>query len=136
MPTVSSLPRLSRNLVVYGRFLGDWMRAGSFRDELRAAVNERFDLVHFNHEALFALADWLRPRVAVPSTMHIRTMPHDTAFAHRHVRTLSRAVDHLAFITEHQRNNFKRLGGHARSEERRVGTECVSTCSSRWSPYH
>src|SRR3546814_10877739 len=23
-----------------------------------------------------------------------------------------------------------------RSEERRVGTECVSTCSSRWSPYH
>src|SRR3546814_17399461 len=23
-----------------------------------------------------------------------------------------------------------------RSEERRVGTECVSTCRSRWSPYH
>src|SRR3546814_7950466 len=26
-----------------------------------------------------------------------------------------------------------RLG---RSEERRVGKECVSTCRSRWSPYH
>src|SRR3546814_13123452 len=24
----------------------------------------------------------------------------------------------------------------ARSEERRVGTECVSTCRSRWSQYH
>src|SRR3546814_2312814 len=24
----------------------------------------------------------------------------------------------------------------ARSEERRVGQECVSTCRSRWSPYH
>src|SRR3546814_5442849 len=24
----------------------------------------------------------------------------------------------------------------ARSAERRVGTECVSTCSSRWSPYN
>src|SRR3546814_15500968 len=23
-----------------------------------------------------------------------------------------------------------------RSEERRVGNECVSTCRSRWSPYH
>src|SRR3546814_9230809 len=23
-----------------------------------------------------------------------------------------------------------------RSEERRAGTECVSTCRSRWSPYH
>src|SRR3546814_19300120 len=28
---------------------------------------------------------------------------------------------------------IKRRG---RSEERRVGKECVSTCRSRWSPYH
>src|SRR3546814_6666662 len=28
------------------------------------------------------------------------------------------------------------LAGEARSEERRVGKECVSTCRSRWSPYH
>src|SRR3546814_6494557 len=36
--------------------------------------------------------------------------------------------DHLAY----------RVGGAARerSEERRVGKECVSTCRSRWSPYH
>src|SRR3546814_14277348 len=26
--------------------------------------------------------------------------------------------------------------GPLRSEERRVGKECVSTCRSRWSPYH
>src|SRR3546814_12911621 len=26
--------------------------------------------------------------------------------------------------------------GQARSEESRVGKECVSTCRSRWSPYH
>src|SRR3546814_5780281 len=26
--------------------------------------------------------------------------------------------------------------GWWRSEERRVGKECVSTCRSRWSPYH
>src|SRR3546814_14609680 len=29
-----------------------------------------------------------------------------------------------------------RLGPAQRSAERRVGTECVSTCRSRWSPYH
>ena len=29
---------------------------------------------------------------------------------------------------------FEELG--RRSEERRVGKECVSTCRSRWSPYH
>src|SRR3546814_9642658 len=27
-------------------------------------------------------------------------------------------------------------GYMVRSEERRVGKECVSTCRSRWSPYH
>src|SRR3546814_7847990 len=31
----------------------------------------------------------------------------------------------------------KAIGGRRnRSEERRVGKECVSTCRSRWSPYH
>src|SRR3546814_1651679 len=29
-----------------------------------------------------------------------------------------------------------RIGVQGRSEERRVGKECVSTCRSRWSPYH
>src|SRR3546814_4211602 len=28
------------------------------------------------------------------------------------------------------------IGPVGRSEERRVGKECVSTCRSRWSPYH
>src|SRR3546814_6528355 len=28
------------------------------------------------------------------------------------------------------------IGQANRSEERRVGKECVSTCRSRWSPYH
>src|SRR3546814_7293974 len=28
------------------------------------------------------------------------------------------------------------IAGLLRSEERRVGKECVSTCRSRWSPYH
>src|SRR3546814_17509782 len=27
-------------------------------------------------------------------------------------------------------------GSGRRSEERRVGKECVSTCRSRWAPYH
>src|SRR3546814_15924376 len=31
---------------------------------------------------------------------------------------------------------FVGSGVSIRSEERRVGKECVSTCRSRWSPYH
>src|SRR3546814_17432391 len=32
--------------------------------------------------------------------------------------------------------SFMREVPENRSEERRVGKECVSTCRSRWSPYH
>src|SRR3546814_2345712 len=32
--------------------------------------------------------------------------------------------------------SLKKTGDRSRSEERRVGKECVSTCRSRWSPYH
>src|SRR3546814_14078033 len=31
---------------------------------------------------------------------------------------------------------FAARGNYLRSEARRVGKECVSTCRSRWSPYH
>src|SRR3546814_11067161 len=36
------------------------------------------------------------------------------------------------------RGGYKALAAccPGRSEERRVGKECVSTCRSRWSPYH
>src|SRR3546814_13756467 len=46
-----------------------------------------------------------------------------------------RATTRTAFVAiraiAHQR-----LIEPERSEERRVGKECVSTCRSRWSPYH
>src|SRR3546814_12323980 len=37
-----------------------------------------------------------------------------------------------------QRDNLFKITATSsdRSEERRVGKECVSTCRSRWSPYH
>src|SRR3546814_12637873 len=35
----------------------------------------------------------------------------------------------VSFLLAEQNTNV-------RSEERRVGKECVSTCRSRWSPYH
>src|SRR3546814_1639260 len=36
----------------------------------------------------------------------------------------------------HVRRSSNNPVRHRRSEERRVGKECVSTCRSRWSPYH
>src|SRR3546814_3276516 len=44
-------------------------------------------------------------------------------------------VDH---VTRHQPSpaRWASAACSARSEERRVGKECVSTCRSRWSPHH
>src|SRR3546814_14702197 len=63
--------------------------------------------------------------------------------AQRHVALL----DHLAGAAEgavadaavgldQDRHRRAARLAHRRSEERRVGKECVSTCRSRWSPYH
>src|SRR3546814_17445516 len=40
------------------------------------------------------------------------------------------------FIGRRQYPCARLLHDKVRSEERRVGKECVSTCRSRWSPYH
>src|SRR3546814_3941692 len=42
----------------------------------------------------------------------------------------------LAIAKEVAEESGTLLAGNIRSEERRVGKECVSTCRSRWSPYH
>src|SRR3546814_16682898 len=36
----------------------------------------------------------------------------------------------------HGADPLGRAAGKSRTEERRVGKECVSTCRSRWAPYH
>src|SRR3546814_9764557 len=52
-------------------------------------------------------------------------------------------ADRLPIQPGRQRSNQQHFprgpfyqGWSGRSEERRVGKECVSTCRSRWSPYH
>src|SRR3546814_1836435 len=45
------------------------------------------------------------------------------------VRSIS--YSHLLFLP---RAAFEEIGQFLRTEERRVGKECVSTCRSRWSP--
>src|SRR3546814_1474972 len=50
-------------------------------------------------------------------------------------RLLVETFDLGDFVERHVRHFLDR-GKAFRSEERRVGKECVSTCRSRWSPYH
>src|SRR3546814_17891350 len=42
----------------------------------------------------------------------------------------------VEFSSFNQLQKLELTEGFVRSEERRVGQECVSTCRSRWLPYH
>src|SRR3546814_2676711 len=73
-----------------------------------------------------------RARGAVATEAHLRL---------RRIADAEIARDELAaVIVQHRPGAAVRAAGGRgflpRSEARRVGKECVSTCRSRWSPYH
>lgn len=74
------------------------------------AVNDRFDLLHFNHEGLWMLAHALRRRVHKPMTMHVRKLLPDNACARLQVAGINRSVGGLVAITDGERQVFSRLG--------------------------
>src|SRR3546814_15524427 len=59
-------------------------------------------------------------------------------------RRINRIADNIesgmvginSFVISANDAPFGGIKESGRSEERRVGKECVSTCRSRWSPYH
>src|SRR3546814_12319232 len=55
--------------------------------------------------------------------------PIDRNAVHVHIEDVHENTDADEALLSH-------LQVGRRSEERRVGKECVSTCRSRWSPYH
>src|SRR3546814_12895467 len=71
----------------------------------------------------------------------VRTKDLLTAFLVNEKINLKKSLHEPVYIPENMESllvleTFKKTGVHMRSEERRVGKECVSTCRSRWSPYH
>jgi glycosyltransferase involved in cell wall biosynthesis len=119
MPHISALPRLSRNLFVFGRFFLNWPASRSFRRRLVEAAG-RFDIIHFNHEGLFVLARWLRNHRESRRpglTMHVRTHLPSSAFSRWQFRTIAHAVDRLVFITENEKARAEQLAGRKLSGE-------------------
>src|SRR3546814_19664494 len=87
-----------------------FIKAGSERvDQFGALVDEPFSSPKQNRPALLLSGLWINET---------------------HFGPLGRDYNRLGV----RRIVFLAL--HARSEERRVGKECVSTCRSRWWPYH
>src|SRR3546814_15499549 len=62
-----------------------------------------------------------------PNAMSARCRDRDTAIARTQI------IENVPLLdVRHLEHGID----HRRSEKRRVGTECVSPCRSRWSPYH
>jgi len=110
MPKVSALPKLSRNILVHLKFLWQFFQTRRFRSELLHEINNRFDVVHFNHEALAWLGLWLRPRTNAGFVFHNRTMLRHTLFARAQMRAIDLAADDMIYITENERDNVQSLG--------------------------
>src|SRR3546814_6691403 len=77
------------------------------------------------------ISDWSSDVCSSDLVKHRHDRQHHAAI--RHVEHVGldfgdRVDDVRAMLVEHTLR--------IRSEERRVGKECVSTCRSRWSPYH
>src|SRR3546814_20907686 len=66
--------------------------------------------------------------------------PDMTAIWHEQQRAIAEGKsDTMTFVrglADYVGREVARVKEQGRSEERRVGKECVSTCRSRWSPYH
>src|SRR3546814_14527797 len=61
---------------------------------------------------------------------------HRSVYCLYSIGTPAPSVDRLALSTSYAVAASRPSNEGGRSEERRVGKECVSTCRSRWSRYH
>src|SRR3546814_1257688 len=76
------------------------------------------------------ISDWSSDVCSSDLSLDFTPPVSDRNLAHLFAEFKARMETMRAEITELARRKVKR------SEERRVGKECVSTCRSRWSPYH
>src|SRR3546814_8801606 len=108
---------------VQARALPICLPAGAARDEMPAVDASRFVGVGA------AGIPGVEPVVSVSIAGEARAYPLRILIWHQIVN--DRVADVPVVVTYCPMCNAA-----LRSEERRVGKECVSTCRSRWSPYH
>src|SRR3546814_5080683 len=98
--------------------MGEWLKASGARDQVRLATKVGMGEGGLKPDRIRAAVQGSLDRLGVDAI--------DLYFAHQ---------DDPGVPLDDMLGAFGELVD-ARSEERRVGKECVSTCRSRWSPYH
>src|SRR3546814_17757014 len=99
-------------------------------------------------DTLFPYTTLFRSRTAIAIHQYMRAVPLQGLYSTAHSK--HRCPEDVEFVDIFHRADAdaeaesrladlhlqNRAARRCRSEERRVGKECVSTCRSRWSPYH
>src|SRR3546814_14671353 len=90
------------------------------------------------------ISDWSSD--VFSSDLRVAEQSHAQAFGHVDLVAVHQGAavgDHQRELAAHHAADVDLVADHLRvrqhlasSEERRVGQACVSTCRSRWSPYH
>ena len=110
LPKASALQDWRANLRLYAGAARDMYRARGLLAVLADDIRKRFDAVHFNHEGYWMIVKALRPRTEAAFVMHIRTLGYGTALTRFEARQVGSAVDQLVFITENERDRFRKAG--------------------------
>src|SRR3546814_13771447 len=120
------MPKIHATRLPNGALLEQYSASGAYTDCYSATLVGHISLADFMGvfytTPIFKLERWILAKVLqLPSTdqeAQLLAQGRITRFAAWSVE--ARQIDQTVL----------------RSEERRVGKECVSTCRSRWSPYH
>src|SRR3546814_17699685 len=104
-----------------------------------AAVLTRIDAGH-RHAAAIGIVHRPRPIRVLPhpdraGAEAVGRLPHNRARRADDVRDRLERLDDAAIVGGMDNRAGRMADEIERSEERRVGKECVSTCRYRWSPY-
>src|SRR3546814_10033640 len=119
--------------------LRDVMRSGYSKESIKGRYNELIEIT----DRCFA-RDW-KVGSAVPVVEGMQFMVVDQlgtiltgAAPLEYVKDIRTTILHIlnVLVTRQRPKILLKRPVYKRSEERRVGKECVSTCRSRWSPYH
>ena len=106
IPKVTSVSLFSRNIILYAVFIVDWIKSYRFRNKTVKELNSRFDLLHCNHESLFLFAKWIKNRVNLPITAHIRTIRPINIFSNWQKKTIVKTMKDIVFITENEMHSY------------------------------
>lgn len=112
LPSATAIARPSRTAVDMARAKWRLWRERSLLSRLGARIEEQFDLVHFNHEGFFQLADALRHRCSKPFTFHMRRVPPEHFLAKWQLRRLVGLASHIICISEVESAALQRIAAN------------------------